>query len=314
VKDFTYPSMRAGVISETKPDPVAAPAAPAGTIWDGSKDSPYCMSPDVGRVGSESFTLSAFVWCPKSTKKGSGGRIVSRRKGINGFELLVKATEAFEVWMVAKGSGHKIGKTALNDEKWHAICVVYDKPAGRVTAYVDGKVDGEKAAWWSGTLDVATPCSVGDWIVDGVSQPKHFHPGKIYNPLIRTGVHRPSVGDKMPTLLASDPVAASSALGGVMYGPWMSGEHEAAAVHHVTQDLWIFFVNSGAHTKMVAATPADISACIARPDSPVGTAKVVEGSTKATPEAISAAWDAGLTNYKGSVMKGKYLLKKITGT
>ena len=102
--------------------------------------------------------------------------------------------------------------------------------------------------------------------------------------------------------------------GGIMYGDWIGREVDATVVHHVSQELWIFFLATQLHTKMVAATPAEISACIARPDTPVGTAKVVEGTTEATPEAISAAWDEGLTEYRGANLAqgSQYLLRKIS--
>ena len=94
---------------------------------------------------------------------------------------------------------------------------------------------------------------------------------------------------------------------GILHGPWIGADDlPAEAVRHVHQALWIYFAVTDEHTKMVAASVADPKAAVGKP-------KVVDGQRARDPVSISAAWDEGLTTYKGHDMAGKYLLKGVSG-
>ena len=93
---------------------------------------------------------------------------------------------------------------------------------------------------------------------------------------------------------------------GILFGPWIGQECAADAVRHLSLPLWIFFVvTDDPYTKMVATS-------IANPKVSEGKPKVVYGKNAPDAASISAAWDRGLTNYKGHDMAGKYLLKRVT--
>ena len=92
---------------------------------------------------------------------------------------------------------------------------------------------------------------------------------------------------------------------GTLCGPWMGGEFKAEVFKHVKEDLFIFVHFSDDNfTKMVATKTSTPSIAHGKP-------RVYVGHASRDDANVSAAWDAGSSNYSGTDLQGLYLLKNV---
>jgi len=75
---------------------------------------------------------------------GSGGWIVGKHEGGNGYRLFVN-TEGKAVFQIASGgqNGSAVTQQKVNDGRWRHILAEVDRKSGRMAIYVDGKATGE---------------------------------------------------------------------------------------------------------------------------------------------------------------------------
>mmetsp|Transcript_48954 Transcript_48954/g.141833 ORF Transcript_48954/g.141833 Transcript_48954/m.141833 type:complete len:679 (+) Transcript_48954:70-2106(+) len=156
---------------EEEPEGAAALPPPAlrplDGLWDGVPVN-LGQAYDVGPA----FTISVEMRTRMpGLHEEQGGRILAKRKGRSGWELVVPRRETGGVSFYCSAGGHlDIGPTRVDDGKWHHIVVTFDQQ-GEMRSYVDGRFDGAvghivrpqpEAELWLGTRTQSSGLFLGD--------------------------------------------------------------------------------------------------------------------------------------------------------
>ncbi|MFP4380285.1 MAG: LamG-like jellyroll fold domain-containing protein [Candidatus Sumerlaeia bacterium] len=108
-------------------------------------------------MGTNNFLVEIYA------RPEAPGAIVSKSKDGVGYEVsMTPEGKAAIDLMAVKGKAGIVGKTAMNDSKWHHIIAEVDRSHGVMRVYIDGQLDGE------GKIDLADDASLsnkGDFLV-----------------------------------------------------------------------------------------------------------------------------------------------------
>uniref|UniRef100_A0A7S4R7G4 LamG-like jellyroll fold domain-containing protein n=1 Tax=Alexandrium monilatum TaxID=311494 RepID=A0A7S4R7G4_9DINO len=155
------------VLEEEAPDAALPQPAirPLTGAWDGVPVN-LGQAYDVGSA----FTISVHLRTPVAHAE-QGGRILAKRKGRSGWELVAPRRDTGEVSFYSSGGGHlNIGPTRVDDGAWHHVAAVLDE-RGEMRSYIDGRLDGAvahivrpqpEAELWLGTRTENSGLFVGD--------------------------------------------------------------------------------------------------------------------------------------------------------
>lgn len=116
-----------------------------------------------------SFTIAVALRAPMH--KDQGGRILAKRQGRSGWELVAPRNGTGEVSFYSSRGGHKnIGSTRVDDGEWHHIAVTFHSD-GEMRSYIDGRFSGSdlhkvgpqpEAELWLGTRTESSGLFIGD--------------------------------------------------------------------------------------------------------------------------------------------------------
>merc|ERR1712012_973548 len=109
---------------------------PLNGVWDG-------VPVNLGQAYdvATAFTISVTLRTPVA-HKDQGGRVLAKRKGRSGWELVAPRRETGEVSFYSSAGGHlNIGPTRVDDGEWHHVAVTFSE-GGEMRSYVDGCLDG----------------------------------------------------------------------------------------------------------------------------------------------------------------------------
>jgi hypothetical protein len=113
-------------------------------------DAPLSLNPN---IGENNFLVETML---KIAKDANG--MIIEKKDKTGYSVVVNQAGNL-AFTIANAAGSTVvtGKQIVNDDKWHHIIAEADRKSGRMTIYVDGKIDveetGEKI---TGNIDSAT--------------------------------------------------------------------------------------------------------------------------------------------------------------
>ena len=125
----------------------AVQLADGSTSFDGTNDSINLGNDSSLQLGDEDTTYA--LWIKTSDV---GNYIIAKRDGSNGAQS-VFLDGAGKLQFLAGMTGQDVSTTALNDNVWHHIAVVYDKSATSVFYYLDGSLDGSDTSVTAGSHD-----------------------------------------------------------------------------------------------------------------------------------------------------------------
>jgi len=134
-----------GALVVEEPDPTEDPATPGDLppatplSFDGK------TRVEIAKAGKLNMSLADYTICARIRTKQDGTILAKTAAGGNwprgGQSLFVRSGKlAFDIGFV----GVVGGRTAVNDNRWHEVAMIYEHATNRIRLFVDGKLDGER--------------------------------------------------------------------------------------------------------------------------------------------------------------------------